>query len=131
MPLRGTGDVEGAAHRKVLPLVREEMQLFGIEEAAGFAIANEGVVRIGIPETAHDVDELLRPGVSVGVGEVALAAEVPGLARVGGGDEVPARAAAAQMIEGGELARDVERFVVGRGRSCHEADAFGDRREVR
>ena len=65
MPLRRTRHVEGAAHRNMRPLVREEVQLFGIEEAPGFAVAHEGVVRVGIPQAAHDIDELLRPGGSV------------------------------------------------------------------
>lgn len=59
------------------------MQPFRVEEPAGFAIPDEGVVGVRVPEPAHHVHEFLRPGVAMGVGEVALAAEVPGLARIG------------------------------------------------
>src|SRR5580704_16605871 len=63
-----------------------------------------------------------------------FAAEIARLVLLARGDQIPARPAAAQMIERSEFARDMERLVVaGRG-GRHEADmrgVGGERREQR
>ena len=58
-------------------------------------------------------------------------AEVQRIARIGRGHEVPARAAAADVIERGEAPRDVERLVVGRGGGGDEPDVPRHHRQRR
>ena len=108
----------------------EHVQLGRIEEAPFLAVADEGVVLERVPEAGDHIHEFLGAGVAARMGEMAVAAEIVGLARVRRGDEVPARPATAEMVEGGELARHVERLVVGRGGGGHEADALCHRREM-
>jgi hypothetical protein len=57
---------------------------------------------------------------------VLVAAEILRLFLHARGDQVPAGAAAADMVEGSELARHVERLVVAGARGGDEADAAGD-----
>jgi hypothetical protein len=56
---------------------------------------------------------------------VLVAAEILGILDILRGDEVPAGAAATQVIQRGELAGDNEGFFVAGGRRRHEADPAG------
>jgi hypothetical protein len=60
---------------------------------------------------------------------VLVAAEVECFERVGRGDEVPAGAPAAQVVERGEPARHVIRLVVAGAGGGDQADVFGHRRQ--
>ena len=73
--------------------------------------ATHGVGCPAVPEFARHGEELLGPLVAVGVVEEAAAAEVLAGERVRRGDDVPARAAVGQMVEGGELPCHLEGFV--------------------
>ena len=53
-------------------------------------------------------------------------AEVQRRIGIGGGDDVPAGASSAQVVEGGEAARDMEGRVECRGGGGDEPDALGD-----
>ena len=59
------------------------------------------------------------------------AAEVVRLGVLARGDQVPAGAAVADVVERGELARDVIGLVVGRRRGRDQADALGHHRQRR
>ena len=94
-------------------------------------VAHEGVVGPGVPESRHHVVELARAAVALAVLHVLVEPEVERRVRVGGGDDVPAGTAAAEMVERGEAARDVIGSVE-RGRAGgDQADALGDLRQRR
>ena len=125
--LRRPRDVERPAHREMLSLVVQHMQLRRIEIAAGGAVADERIILPAVPQPAHDFGELDDPVVALVMLEMRIAAEILGFRQVRRGDDVPAGAAAADMIERGEFAGDVVGLVVARRRRRHEADMLGHR----
>ena len=100
-------DVERAAHRQIFALVVEHVQLVGIEIESLRDVADEGVVRPGIPQAGDDVVELARAAVAFAVLHVIAHAEIERRVGIGGRDDIPAGAAAAEMIERSEPPRDV------------------------
>ena len=81
---------------------------------------------------SDDFGEFVRALVALGVRRSARSRpKLQRLGRLAGGDEVPAGAAAADVIERGELARDVVRLVVARRRRADETDALGHHGERR
>jgi hypothetical protein len=74
---------------------------------------------------AH-LDELGRALITVAVLGHVVEAEVLRRITPGAGDDVPAGAAAADVIERREAAREVVRLVVGGRRRRDQADALGD-----
>ena len=106
----------------MLALVIEEVKLFRIEIKPRFLVGDDGVVFPAIPQAKHDAGEFARAVVAVGVRDMAVAVEVQ---RFGGGergDEVPAGAAVADLVERGEEARHVIGLEIGRGHGGDEAD---------
>ena len=124
-------DVERAAHREVFALVVEHVHLVGVEEHAALDVADEGVVGPAVPQAGDDVVELAGALVALVVLHVLVHAEVERGVRIGGGDDVPAGAAVAQVIERGEAARDVIGRVEGGRAGGDEADALGVLRQRR
>ena len=124
--LHGTGDVERPAHRQMRPLVVEDMELRRIEIDPGRLVAHERVVGKGIPEPRDDIEKLARPVVSLGVRHVLRETEVQRGIGVRRRHDVPAGAAAAQMVERCEAPRDVERRIEGGRRRGDETDPLGD-----
>ena len=124
-------DVERAAHREVLALVAEHVHLLGIEEDAALDVAHEGVVGEAVPQAGHHVVELARAPVALVVLHVLVEAEVQRGVRVGGGDDVPAGAAAADVVERGEAAGDVVGRVEGGRAGGDQADVLGRLRQRR
>ena len=106
-------DVERAADLQELAFVVEHMHALRVEEYAARRVAEEGVVRPTVPKAGHHVEELAGAAVARGVLPVLVAAEIPRLHRIAGGDEVPAGAAAADVVQRGEFPRDVVGLVVG------------------
>ena len=97
-------------------------------------VADEGVVGETVPEPGDDVVELARADVAGVVIHLLVVAEIQRGIRVGGGDDVPAGTAAADVIERGEAAGDVVGRVEGRRGGRDEADALrhgGQRGEQR
>ena len=126
--LHRPGDVERAAHLEICALVVQHMHLVRIEKEAALDVAHEGVVGEGIPQPGDHVIELARPLVALVVLHVVVEAEIQRRIRVGGGDDVPAGAAAADVVERGEAARDVVGRVKGGRAGGDQADAVGDAR---
>src|SRR5580692_12822111 len=122
MALRRPRHIERAAHREMLSLVVQHMQLGGVEIAPGDAVADERVVVPTVPQPAHDLDELDRTFVALAMLIMLLAAEIVGLREIRRGHYIPSGAAGADMIERRELAGDVIGLVIaGRGGGA-EAD---------
>lgn len=124
-------DVERPAHRKVLALVVEHMQPLRVEIEPAFGVADEGVVGKAVPQAGDDVVEFARPLVALVMLDMLVEAEIQRRVGVGRGDDVPARAAAADMVERGEPAGNVIGRVEGRRRGCHQPDVIGDGGERR
>ena len=124
-------DVERAAHREIFALVVEHVQLGGIEIDAVLDVADEGVVRPAVPQPGNHVVELARAGVALAMLHVLLEPEVQRGIRVGGGDDIPAGAAATDVVERGEPARDVVGRVEGGRAGGQEADMLGRHRQCR
>ena len=103
-------------------MVVEAMLALRVEEYAAGLVAHEGVVFIGIPQPLHHVQVLGRAAVALGVINMLLTAKVAGRAFQAGGDYVPTGAAAADQVQRGKLAGDVEGLGVGRGQRGHQAD---------
>ena len=101
------------------------MHLRGVVEDARLLVADEGVLVPAVPQAEHDFGELDRPLVAIGVRHVLVAAVVQRVLLVVRGHEVPGRAAAADLVERGELAGERIGLVVGRGRCRDEAEMPG------
>src|SRR6185437_16278782 len=112
--LRTARNVERAEHREILAAMIELMQRVRPEELPGFLVPNEGVVVPAVPQAEHNPGKLARAFVALAVLVVLFAIEIARLVLLTGRHEVPAGAAAAQVIERRELPRHVERLVVAR-----------------
>lgn len=120
-----TGHVERTAHREVLALVVEDVQPVGLEVAPGLLVVPERVVVPAVPQAGDDLHELPGPVVARGVVGLGVAVEVLRLGVRHRGDDVPGSPAGAEVIDRGELPRDVERLVVRRRRGRRETDVRG------
>ena len=100
--------------------------LVGVEVDAALDVAHEGVVGPAVPQAGDDVVELARAAVALAVLHVLVEAEIQRRVRIGGGDDVPAGAPAADVVERGEPAGDVVGRVEGRGGGGDQPDALGD-----
>ena len=94
-------------------------------------VANEGVVGKAVPQARHHVVELARAGVALAMLHVLLQPEVQRRIRIGGGDDVPAGASAADVVERGEPAGDVVGRVEGGRAGGDQADVLGHRGQGR
>ena len=119
------GDVERPAHGEIFSLVIEHVHLGRIEIEPGLDVAHEGVVGKGIPETGDHVIEFARPLVALGVLHMVVESEVQRGVRIGGGDDIPAGTAAADVIERGETPGDMIGLVERRRSRCDQADMLG------
>ena len=108
----------------MLALVVERMHARGLEIQPAFHVAHEGVVVPAIPQALHDLRKFARPAVALCMIEHAVATKVCSLGGLVGGDEVPARAAMADVVERGELARQMIGLLIGGGGGGGEANVF-------
>jgi hypothetical protein len=131
LALGRAGDVQRALHRQELALVTQGVQLVGIEEHAAGLVVDQGVVFPAVPETLDDVQILGRQAVAGVVRQMLGLAEVLGRAFQPGGDDVPAGAAAADVVQRGELAGHVEGLGIGDAERGHQADVLGHRGQGR
>ena len=110
MALRRTMHGQRPAHREVLALVVEEMQLCRIEiDAAGF-VGDDGAVFKTVPQPEHHFGEFAGAGVAVAVMRMRLPAEIIRLSHGKRRHQIPAGAPAADLVEGGKEPRHMERL---------------------
>jgi len=95
-----------------------------VKLAAGL-VPDEGVIRPAVPQALHNLLELAGPGVTLGMGNMRIAAEVAGLGGGVGCHQVPAGTAAREMIERGVLACHMVGLVVTGGGRGDQANALG------
>ncbi len=124
--LHGSRDVERPAHLVVLAAVTEDAQPLRVEVGSGSHVANERVVGEAVPQPGHHVVELTRAAIAFVMLQVLFEPEIQRCVGIRGGDDVPAGAATAQVIERREAASDVKRLVERGRRGGHEPDALGD-----
>jgi len=97
--LRRTGDVERAVNLEEGAFMVDGVLRLRVEVEAGVTVEDKGVVVPGVPKLLDDIDELAGAAVAVGMrGELGVA-EVARRVVVGGGDNVPGRAALADVVE--------------------------------
>src|SRR3546814_1549626 len=93
------------------------MNLRRIDYDAGFLVADEGVVLVAVPQLLHQIDEFACALIAGRVFGMGGEAEI-GRCVAAGGDDVPARPAAGQPVEGCKFSRQQIRiFIRGGGRS--------------
>src|SRR5262245_29047067 len=107
-------------------LMIEGVHLLGIEIEAAVLIADEGIVIPTVPQAFDDIDELPRPPVTFIVLDMRFTIEVLRLSRIGGGHDVPSRAATAEEVKGGKSPCDVVRLVVSGCCGTDETDVARD-----
>ncbi|CPU65353.1 Uncharacterised protein [Mycobacteroides abscessus] len=114
---------------RVRPVVRDRPHRAGPQELARDPVGQHRVVVPRVPQGARDLDDLGRPRVPLGVGQVPAAAEVGAREGVGARHEVPRRAALGEQVEGRELLRELPRLVERRVDRAREAEPLRDGRE--
>ena len=97
--LHGACDVQRPGDGKIFALVIEFMHPRGVPEDAAFLVSDEGIFREAIPKPGHHIMEFARAGIAFGVVHVFGHAEIARRIGVGGGDDIPPRAAGADVIE--------------------------------
>ncbi len=112
-------------------MVVDGVQLARLEKLAARLIAHEGVLFPRIPQPFHHGEIFIGDAVAQRMFRMLLAGKVFRRAFQGRGHHVPARAAAAQMIEAGELARGNKGLAVGGGYRAHQPEMFGNARQRR
>jgi hypothetical protein len=131
MSLDGARDVERTAHLEVRAEVIDRADQSGVGEVAGLLVEQPRAVGPTVPELPHDFDELGRACIAVLVRGPLVEVEVVRLVLAGRRDDVPARSPVADVVERGELARQLERLVIRGGRGRDQSDAFGEHRDRR
>ena len=130
-PCTGRAMLSGTAHLQIFALVVEHMHFRRIEIEPLLDIARKGVVGEGIPQARDHVEELARPLVALGMIHVIVEAEIQRGIGVRGGDDVPSRPAAGDVVERGKAAGDVIGRVEGGRARRDQADALGRARQRR
>ena len=103
------GEVVAQLHGDHGEVEVDRMLVASVEQAV------EGVVVPAVPQALHHMRKFASAIVALGMDVHALAAKIGGFRALVGGDEVPARAAVADMVERGEFAREVIRLLIGGG----------------
>ncbi len=127
--LRAPRDGEGPGDVELRSVVVDVPDARAVGEPSGRGVRDDGVGFPGVPELPRRLDELRRPRVPVGVVEEPAAAEVRPVERVRARHDVPARAAAGQVVERGELLRELHGLVEGGLQGADETDVRRDPRQ--
>lgn len=134
MALRGAGEVQRAPHLEEPAVVIDDVDLVPLGPHAALRVGHDRVVLPAIPQLLGDLDELVRPLVAPRVRRLGVKAEVPGGVVACRRDDVPARAAAADMVQRREPPGEIVRVVVtgrGGGDQANPAGGPGDRGQQR
>ena len=129
LALRRAGNHQRSAHRKMLALVMQHVQLGRMEEQALRLVHDEGVVLPGVPEALRHLDELGGAAIAVIVRRMLVVAEVERLRSRRRRHHVPADAALAHLVERREHPRHMERIEIGGRRRRDQADVACHRRK--
>ena len=97
----------------------------------GGPVVDDRVGGPAVPKGLHDLHELLAAGIAVGVADLTGAAVILRRGREPRGHDVPGGAAIADVVDRGELPREIERFGVGGRGGCDQPDPAGRHRHRR
>ena len=128
-PLRPARQVERTRDLVMSADVIDRHDPFWPRILARRAIIDDGVVRPAVPQRRHHLHELLAAGVAVGVADLGVAAIVACRRGEPRGDDVPADPPVADVVERGELAREIVRLSVGGRGGGDQADPLGRGRQ--
>ena len=103
----------------------------GVEIDAALDIADKGVLGPAVPQPGHDIEELAGAAVALAVLHVLGQPEIERRVGVRGGDQVPAGAPAADMVERGEAPRDQIGRLEGRRGGGDQPEMLGHHRQRR
>ncbi len=106
----------------------EDMDLVRTYIDAGVLVADDGIFLPAVPQPFHHLRELGRATVALMLWRQGHA-EIGRLGLAARRDQVPPTPAAADLVERGEEARDMERFIEGGAGRRDEADLRPDGRE--
>src|SRR5271154_4529468 len=124
-------DVQRTPHRQMLALMIENVHLVRIEEDATRLVSPPRIVRPTVPKTSNNSMEFPRPPVAFVVPDMAGQPEIERRVGVGGRDDIPSRAAIADVVERCETASDMVRRVKRRRCRRDQTDPFRYHRESR
>src|SRR6266446_5434025 len=110
-------------------LVIEHVAPVRVVETAFLLVEQKRIVVPAVPETTHDVDEFMRPPITLGLRQMFVTAEILCFAVVCRRDEIPARASAADEIERRKPASNVIGLVISGGGGADETDILRQRRQ--
>ena len=128
VPLRRARNIERSLDREIFAFVVENMHLFRIDVTTCLLVLDESIVVPAVPQTAHHIHIFFRHRITLVMLGVVLG-KVCRRAGIGGGDDVPRRAAVAQVIDGSEGAGGVVRLAIGGGGGGGETDLVGHHRK--
>lgn len=120
--LRAARHVQRTAHLEELSRVVHRVDQAGVGVDSRRLVADLRVVLPAVPQPDGDVHELGRPPVALAVRRPVVEAEVERGAAFGGGDDVPARPAAADVVQRREPAGPDPAFLM---RTGYPARAVG------
>ena len=129
--LRAARHVQRSGHPVIVAAVVDRPDAVGSRVMPAEAVIDDRVLGPAVPQRLDHGHELLAPGIARGVGHLAGAAKVARRRGQPRGDDVPGDAPVADVIEGRELPREVERFGIGGRRGGDHPDAAGRRRHRR
>ena len=113
--LRRATNIEWPGNLEEITPVIQGMQFGGVKKLTTLFVAHKGIAFPRVPQPFHHIEILIRNAVAQRVLGVFFTREVPGRPFQRRGHDVPARAAVAEMIQAGKLARHGKRFAVGGG----------------
>jgi hypothetical protein len=124
-------NIEGAANLEKLAVVIERMHAIRVEIESRIDVADESVLREAIPKACHDIVKFACATIPRVVIQMIVSPKIERGVRIGCRHDVPARAAAADVIERRETARDMIGLVESRRRGSDKSDVFGGAGEGR
>ena len=115
----------------MLTLMVEDVHFLRIEEDAARLVWPPCIVRPAVPKTGYDSLELARPPVTFVMLDMLGQPEIQRRIGIGGRDDIPSRAAVADVVERREPAGDMVGFVKGRRCRRDQTDPFSHHRKSR
>ena len=109
----------------------EHVHPLGVEIDPLLDIADKRIVGPAVPQPGDDVEELPRPAIALAVFHVLGQTEIQCGIRVGGGDQIPRRAPAADVVERGKAAGDRIGRLEGGGCRRDQPEMLGHHRQHR
>nr|GEZ59310.1 hypothetical protein [Tanacetum cinerariifolium] len=127
LALTRPGNVQRTLHLKEVAFVIQGVQFAAVEKLAGLLVAGKGVVFPRVPQPFDRRHVLPGDSIAHGVGRVLVLTEVFRRAAEPGRHNVPSRATAADVVQGGKLPRHLKGLGIADGHGGHQADLRGCR----